>query len=192
GYFLDGGYFDNSGISSLTSFENYLSRDSLYEDLERTPRVVVINNAKGDYIKYVVSEWMNKCKKETSADQLSSIMQTLVSLDKVPNYLEEKLNIIYGEENVFRIHLPVKIDYEEIKGTLKGKPQDIVMLMEMIEDNNARIDSVLQVSDYKEKWGYVEPPLARLNSKPAVYYQKAIIDHHPHIQWQVANIIGKL
>ncbi len=192
GYFLDGGYFDNSGISSLTSFENYLSRDSLYEDLERTPRVVVINNAKGDYIKYVVSEWMNKCKKETSADQLSSIMQTLVSLDKVPNYLEEKLNIIYSEENVFRIHLPVKIDYEDIKGTLKGKPQDIVMLMEMIEDNNARIDSVLQVSEYQEKWGYVEPPLARLNSKPAVYYQKAIIDHHPHIQQQVAEIVGKL
>ena len=192
GYFLDGGYFDNSGISSLSSFDNYLCRDSLYEDTTRTSRIVVINNAKGDYIKYVINEWLKKCKKETSADQLSSIMQTLVSLDKVPNYLEEKLNIIYGEENVFRIHLPVKIAYEDIVGTLKGKPEKIVTLMELIEDNNVRIDSVLQVSEYKEKWGYVEPPLARLNSKPAVYYQKAIIDHHPHIQQQVAKILRKL
>ena len=192
GYFLDGGYFDNSGISSSSSFDDYLLRHKLYEDTTRTRRVVVINNAKGDYIKYVVKEWMNKCKKETSADQLSSILQTLVSLDKVPNYLEEKLNIIYGEENVFRIHLPVKIAYEDIVGSLKGKPEEIVALMELIEDNNARIDSVLQVSEYKEKWGYVEPPLARLNSKPAVYYQKAIIDHHPHIQQQVAKILGKL
>jgi hypothetical protein len=80
--------------------------------------------------------------------------------------------------------MPHKMTYEKVRAILKADVDNPLALMDSIQKNNEAIDKALK--DYKdyefEKWGVVEPPLARLLSEPAVQYQKAMVYKHPEVQ----------
>ena len=53
------------------------------------------------------------------------------------------------------------------------------------------INALNEHEDYDTKtWGIVQPPLARLLSRPAVEYEKAMVLHHPKVEERIREIIN--
>lgn len=183
GAYLDGGYFENSGM--LSTWELYESiidaKNSDYSDMIQ-PVFVNIINSKDYYIAHkVLKDWKFKKASQDKTSEISAILNTVVSIDKLPRYVFDKI-----EKRGFAVEaimMPHKISYDEVKAILRGDVNNPVRLMKLIRQHNDTIDQVLK--RYKQydfnKWGVVEPPLARVLSVPAVRYQEAMVKNHPEV-----------
>jgi len=189
GHFLDGGYFDNSGLTSLLGFQKYLESIQRVNQLPFNNEAVfvIIDNSTERYLAEVIENKLNACKDVTATGELSAVLQTLTYIDKIPKYME---GYIRNEYKMIRINLPQPLNYDEVVSMLKGHPYNPTSIMELIEDSNRRIDSVLIADgDYEyDLWGRVNPPLARLISEPGVYYMKAMVKHHPDVKNKIKLI----
>ena len=75
--------------------------------------------------------------------------------------------------------MPHKLSYKKVKSVLKSEVEDPLTLMKLIKIHNDSIDiSLKRYKKYQDKWGVVEPPLARLLSEPSVRYQEAMVKEH--------------
>tara|TARA_Y100000815_G_C13347458_1_gene502650 strand:+ start:18 stop:2660 length:2643 start_codon:yes stop_codon:yes gene_type:complete len=188
GSYLDGGYFENSGLLSALEAYDALDedKDGVVEDIN--PIFINIINSEDFYIAQKIREWNVKVKSLKETGEIGSILGTVASIDKLPRYVQEKIK---SRGFVFEpIMMPHKISYGEVRAVIKGDIEDPIALMYNINAHNDTIDAVLQsYKKYdKQKWGVVEPPLARLLSEPAVYYQEAMVKNHP----QVRNAIKRI
>ena len=142
GHYLDGGYFDNSGLLSVLElhehFEHLAEKEATIDTLN--PVFINIINSKGYYTARKINEW---------------------KLERAP-----------GDPGV---------------GELSA-------IIEKITAHNDSIDVALEAyKGYdKDKWGVVEPPLARLLSEPAVRYQEAMVKHHPGVRFALTRILDYL
>ena len=209
GNFLDGGYLDNSGLTSTLGFKNYLlaKRDTSQaiqtnSDLvielglsDRNIKQVIVNSGKADYIKSLFDDSVllkNGIKVE-QVGEVSSIVNGIVGLDKMPWHKEG----VVGDE-ALRIFLPHLISYEDVMSVYKGKPNvDPAYIIETIQQSNRKVKEAIEKYNQNapsemrynlNSWGIVQPALARLNSKPEVLYQVAMVNSHPDLQ-QVINEI---
>ncbi|MEP2935153.1 MAG: hypothetical protein ABJM06_05510 [Gilvibacter sp.] len=183
GAYLDGGYFENSGmLSTWELYESILDdKNSEYSDRIQ-PVFVNIINSKDYYIAHkVLKDWSFKKASQDKTSEISAILNTVVSIDKLPRYVFDKI-----EKRGFAVEaimMPHKISYDEVKAILRGDVNNPVRLMKLIKQHNDTIDIVLK--KYKQydfnKWGVVEPPLARVLSVPAVRYQEAMVKNHPEV-----------
>ena len=187
GTYVDGGYFENSGM--LSSFEIYDTyADQRSESANKIQPVFVnIINSKDYYIAYkVLEEWGYKKVNQDKTSEIPAILSTVVSIDKLPRYVFDKIE----KEGymVKTIMMPHLLSYEDVKTVLRGDVDKPVELMKNIEAHNKQIRRVLaEYKPYKlRKWGVVEPPLARLLSIPAVRYQEAMVYGHPEIKEAIA------
>ncbi|XOV94423.1 MAG: hypothetical protein ACFHWX_06900 [Bacteroidota bacterium] len=202
GHFLDGGYFDNSGLSTSISFGQYAFKNDTFRS--RPVRHIVIDNHKNAYLIFSLQQKLrNDLRKikidENKIGEYEAILKGIVSLDKVPNYFEGKLgadeSMDFDQEGntSIHIHMPQPIKWEDIVDAFDGQPKiDINILRAFMEEENEKIKQALKAYDvYKyDQWGLVEPPLARLNSEPGVRYQEAMVMFHPHIKDQIDLIDG--
>ena len=184
GHFLDGGYFDNSGLALTTSFrDSYLKK----KGIEKT-KIVIINNAKSDYIRYLFRPLIEKYGlEENTQGEISAILTGVSGTDKVPNYFEGMVN-----DDAIRIFLPHPISYSDLVAAYDGVPRiPPDTLFHVLDSNNRMIKEILEKDSlYEYQWGVVQPPLARLNSKPAVQFQVAMINQHSLVTQAIDTIAG--
>ncbi len=195
GHYLDGGYFDNSGLLSALELHEYLAylaeTDPEIESLN--PVFINIINSKSYYISRKIKEWkIQRAPGDPGVGELSAIVETIASIDKFPRYVSAKIkNRKFILEDIF---MPHKIHFADITAQFKGAVADPLELIQKIEAHNDSIDTALEAyAKYdKEKWGVVEPPLARLLSLPAVRYQEAMVKYHPDVRNALERILGYL
>ena len=189
GTYVDGGYFENSGmLSTLEIYETIAAESRDYSE-KIQPVFVNIINSQDYYVAYkVLVDWNFKKTSQSKSGELSAILNTVVSIDKLPRYVFDKIE--KKGYVVEPIMMPHKLSYERVKAVLRGDVDDPVRLMKMIKKHNDTIRWVLR--DYEKynlkRWGVVEPPLARVLSEPAVRYQEAMVFKHPELQRALARI----
>ncbi|SFR53247.1 hypothetical protein SAMN04490243_2688 [Robiginitalea myxolifaciens] len=189
GNFLDGGYYDNSGMLAALGVYSALNQAWYGPGAEACPKsgqikpvFVSIINSQSYYEKWKLKEFTNVDVVGLETGELASILQTIVSLDKLPDYALARAEVC-DPEALIRLMMPHKLSYDRMVSLLPLPPEKPFKLMEDIETHNALIDSVLRAShhyDY-ERWGVVEPPLARLLSGPAAAYERAMAEGHPEV-----------
>lgn len=188
GNYLDGGYFENSGM--LSALEVYDAIESEAEFNQKVqPIFINIINSGDFYIRQKLFQWKFSSKTIKESGEFSSIIKTVTSIDKLPGYIYEKIkNRGFA---VVPVMMPHKMTYEKVREILKTDVENPLALMDSIQKSNKAIDKALR--DYKpykfEKWGVVEPPLARLLSEPAVQYQKAMVYKHPEVRETLERIL---
>ncbi|WP_420379637.1 hypothetical protein [Gilvibacter sp.] len=189
GTYVDGGYFENSGMLSTLEIYQTLKDESGAYHSKIQPVFVNIINSLDFYVAHkVLKDWKFKKVTQDKSGELSAILNTVVSIDKLPRYVFDKIE---KEGFVLEpIMMPHRITYERVKSVLRGDVDDPVRLMKLIKQHNDTIRWVLRdYENYKlRQWGVVEPPLARVLSEPAVRYQEAMVYYHPEVQRAFARI----
>ena len=189
GYYLDGGYFENSGLLSAMEFYEYLFKEAGTDYTKKIPVFINVINSEEYYILEKIKAWGVELDPQNGLDagELKSILKTLVSTEKLPRYVTGKAKY---KGRVVKIMMPHKIQYEKVKALLGGAPRNPLELMDRIEAHNDSIDHFLHgYRDYElGKWGVVTPPLSRLLGKEATEYQKAMIQKHPEVRKQLLKI----
>lgn len=195
GHYLDGGYFDNSGLLSVLELHEYFEYLTENDTSLGTLNPVFINiiNSKGYYTARKLKEWkVERAPGDPGVGELSAIIETVMSIDKFPRYVSAKIkNRKFILEDIF---MPHKIHFDDVTAQFKGDVADPLGLMKKIKAHNDSIDVALKAYGAydMEKWGVVEPPLARLLSEPAVRYQEAMVKHHPDVRDALTRILGYL
>lgn len=180
GYFVDGGYFENSGILAA---ENIFNMVKVYRsnidtiDLKHT--ILNIRNGKLDWVKAFMNYHnfdVDSLRLEIRETQeIGAMINTLVNLDKKPMALRERREI-NDPESIRYIFMPHLLSLKDIELAIGGKVKIDYNLVRAINKNNEQIHKILSdYPDYKlEDWGVVMPPLARLLSNPGVKYEFAM------------------
>ncbi|WP_149274942.1 hypothetical protein [Pareuzebyella sediminis] len=190
GSYLDGGYFDNSGmLSPLEVFDEIIRDTAEAYATKINPVFINIINSEDFYIAQKVKEYGLKPKSINDASEIGSIIGTVASIDKLPRFILEKIRARgYAVELIM---MPHKLSYEKVKNALNGEIPEPLDLMERIALHNDSIDAALRA--YKAydlpKWGVIQPPLARLLSEPAVRYQEAMINQHASVKNTLQRIL---
>ncbi|WP_340198759.1 patatin-like phospholipase family protein [Ascidiimonas sp. W6] len=195
GYYLDGGYFENSGLLSAGEFRDYilpnLKEKKKLDSVLINPIFVNIINSKDYYALRKIKEWGVELNPENglTSGELSAILSTLISTEKLPRYVTESI-IGEGEEGVEKIFMPHKLDYKYVTKILGGEPKNPLKLIEHLEIHNKTIDKALESYHHYNlnDWGIVTPPLSRLLGEVAVKYQEAMINKHPAVMKQIAKL----
>lgn len=187
GHYLDGGYFENSGLLSLVNFYHYYRQQSAIADSlmhERPPKIIQIINSKEAYIRKIIRE---TCKADDLATgELPAILNTVSSIDILPGALEAKYRQTFRDSNFIQAYLPYPVHYDDVVSQMRGEPCDPLMIEAIITKSNTMIDSLVK-SNGGHRWGVVPPPLARVLSEPAVEYMKAMMEH-PEVRGALSQI----
>ncbi|TVR78575.1 MAG: hypothetical protein EA409_10410 [Saprospirales bacterium] len=169
GHFVDGGYFENSGILSLMNFRRYWneslvrrlnmgSEHSNFPDSSVTQKtqdlLVIINNDPDSYLNKVLKESKgNKRKNDPfglhvkSTGLLKSTTSALVSNFELPAYLQEYY-VADKDPTVeaIPIYQPFPLRYNNVKNFLGGHPKDtadIRSILNQLDFVHTRIDTAL-------------------------------------------------
>jgi len=200
GHFVDGGYFDNSGLMTTMNF----LKESHNKGLSKRHKVkhILIVTGKSQYIQHLIEDGIHvpgskptSLRKyetlgiEENSAEYKSILTALLNLDGLPYALEDYL----GDE-VYKIYLPHKVYPEDIEAKYKGMVDIDSTFEKALEWHNGEIDTALRdYFPYKLcKWGVVEPPLSRLLSEPGYQYQKAMLSEHRIVKAQIAKALDGL
>ncbi|MDT7827762.1 hypothetical protein RQM65_03670 [Pricia sp. S334] len=190
GSYLDGGYFDNSGMLSTLEVFDAIVRDTTTSFAPQiNPVFINIINSEDFYVAQKVKEYGLEPKRINDASEIGSIIGTIASIDKFPRFVLEKIRARgYAVELIM---MPHKLSYEKIKNSLNGEVPEPLALMDSIKKHNDSIDAALRDYEHYDlaKWGVIEPPLARLLSEPAVRYQEAMIKEHASVKNTLQRIL---
>jgi len=197
GHFVDGGYFENSGLMNAYAFYSKL-KPSLDPDHEL--HSINIVNDKNLYILWKLRKNNIPIRNhpEPHVSELGSIVKGIVALERMPRYFRSVLD----EDSIDRVNIfmPYIFSENDILQCLKADKLKAVpdaVIKNLVLQNKTDILNALEKynstsGSYKlQKWGLVTPPLGRLLSKPAVAYQKAMIYHHTEIQ-DVISVLDSL
>ncbi len=174
GNFLDGGYFENSGLLSLMNFYGYLSEDTSLSMQDSNTRVIVFINSKDDYIRMVLGDSIRPVNNKATSE-LGAILETVTDVSILSLAMEEKYAKRFGE-NYIPVYLPYYIHYDDVKSFIGGTPQDPFLVQALIDSSNAKIDTALSKFP-QEKDKPIPPALARVLSDPGYAYIKAMLKH---------------
>lgn len=210
GHFVDGGYFENSGILSTISFLDKISGNKWSPDkkidLGAGPKkLVIINflNGKSHWINHLLQS--NNIKeselriREKDASEISSVINTVTGTEMLPNFfvesLKKKTKATDTSFQFIPFYIPYKVYMSDIIDFLDAEPSQSEKIQEILVENNTRIDSILMDQDdglkyYFKEWGTVQPALARKLSKPDRIYQDVMIMKHPYIKRMIGKIEG--
>lgn len=189
GNYVDGGYFENSGmLSTLELYETLAKQGGVYSDKIQPVFVNIINSQDYYIANKVLNEWGFTKASQAETGELSAILSTIISIDKLPRYVFDKIE--KKGYVIEAIMMPHKMSYEKVTAIIRGDVDDPIALMRQIKLHNDTIDQVLKrYPDYNySRWGVVTPPLARILSVPAVRYQEAMVALHPEVKRAIERI----
>jgi len=172
GHFVDGGYFENSGLLSLMDFYNFLLKEDseIFEDKEVV--FILVINSKSAYLKSLIDE-KNIQYKEKQSGELGAIFGAMAGIYNLPRYLQEKLTASNCSEICLEpIYLPYEISEADIEDLFNGCPNLTEEQLERIENSNAKIQSTVFKYSRLES---CEPPLARLLGEKATNYMDNVV-----------------
>jgi hypothetical protein len=184
GNFLDGGYFENSGLLSLMNFYGYLSEDTTLSLKDENTRVIVLINSKDDYIRRVLGDSI-KPVSDKATSELGAILETVADISILSLAMEEKYAERFGE-NYIAVYLPYYIHYDDVKSFIGGMPEDPFEVQALIDHSNAKIDTALSKFP-QERDKPIPPALARVLSDPGYAYIKAMLKHE-----EVVDALSKI
>ena len=181
GYFVDGGYFDNSGILAAQNIFEMGQTIQGFDSMNYKHVIINIRNGKSDWVRQFVKEFEKRngsiLEEIQKTEEIGAIVNTLANIDKHPEALRGKLEIS-TEERIRYIFMPHIISLDGICSEIGGEAKITKTLITAIRENNQVICTALrEYEDYKlDQWGVVTPPLARLLAEPAVQYEKAMVE----------------
>jgi len=199
GHFVDGGYFENSGLLYAKHFYDEIIEDSLLE----FDSIVAINIV-NDKAQYIVEKLKDHNLESFSGAEMHegeflSILKGIVALERLPRYVRE---LIERDDNIglVSLQMPYPFDVDDIKSLflIEAIPAEYrAELQKIIDGNNTMIVDALKQHTFEngqiaydlENWGIVVPPLGRLMSKPAVEYQRAMVKYHKDVRSTIDEIL---
>ncbi|NND35071.1 MAG: patatin-like phospholipase family protein [Saprospiraceae bacterium] len=187
GHFVDGGYFENSGLLSLVDYYDFLRRDRLIDSLlnNRTIIFIQINNGRRSWVKHDAQDLMNKAleledqySNVRESAELNSVIGTITSLDDLPEYVLARLEKHakdLPQIKVVQILLPYRYDIDYVKSLLQKTPANILELGAKADKNNAELQEVLSQTNGYHHPSIVEPVTARVLTQAPVDYMEVIM-----------------
>ena len=171
GHYVDGGYYENSGMLSLLDLYWSMKETPLWKEEFEGWEVVFlqIRNDANAYLRAQVNIDTVGIQKINESSEILAILSTIGSITHLPLYIENRLRDL--KQNNIRfctIDLPYRLSDEKMSKLLGAQEIDSLSL----RDTNGKIDSALEGTS---KWHTIEPPLARYLSKPAVRYMELIL-----------------
>ena len=177
GIFLDGGYFENSGMMSIWDLYSRLNIELPDFFSQKTVVFLQINNGKTSYAEELISPFQDSITIEVKdMGELSSILQTVLSTTMVSEYFQERLtqneNIVYTS-----LYLPYMVSEKKVKKMFFTQELP-VSVKQVINENNDYLASIFSQYNNRE---YAEPPLGRLLTDKAVDYMNIVLEEDERI-----------
>ncbi len=170
GHFLDGGYFENSGMLSIWNFYTYLNKKHPDFFTDKVVRFIQISKDKYNVIHDDFGRQLNDSVKISETAELGAIVTTVTSISMLPRYLQRYMEN-YPGICFSNIHLPYLLLESDFLAFRKGETLDSSDLVAMQEYNN-KVRKALEPSETYER---IAPPLARLLGPQAVRYMELVI-----------------
>lgn len=193
GQFIDGGYYDNSGLLSTMGLSTMKDK-TLKTDRRKV--YIQILNGKSNYIREFISTNRVKIKNIIQTEEWSAIANSITDTEKIPYALQQLISLRQGSgvDTLIKIFLPHKISLNDIEEAIGGEVVITNELLSAIRTNNIEIKKALGLMNgyQSNEWGIVEPPLARLLSVPAIKYEEAMVKYHPEVQGELNCIYSLL
>jgi len=183
GHYVDGGYFENSGMLSLLDVFLYLQEDvDWVQHFEGWNMAFIqIRNDKNAFLRSKLKLNSVEIVKTDESKELTAILKGLRSNQHLPMYIEERmLSLSIPGVSYSAIDLPYRITKQGLRDVLQAsKLSDVSdsLTHKIIRDTDREINQALAYHPNPD-WGTIEPPLARYLSKPAVNYMEIMIKHH--------------
>lgn len=196
GHFVDAGAIDNSGILGCWDLYLYLFDRKVLKD--KTIVFVDIDNSKNGYAEMLLDQFLEKTNRtdflidENEKSSIISNLQTGLSLNKIPGYLNDFLcNYTSKQDHLEykRIVLPHKVSIEDIEDVIDGEFCNFVggdfreELIAFLDKHNAEIiNSTEGKRGFFEDWECYEPVLSRqLSASNITYFQRIIKNNFTRI-----------
>lgn len=183
GHFIDGGYYENSGLQSLTSLRNYINQNIKHSP-SRKDSIFIVLNSKESMLSYLfasdpkLSNLKPKIKIEAETDY-SAIINGILSVDVHANFLtmtyfKNTLKDPSFETKVY--YLPYTLRYNDFVSYLGGEPDAATSeaILAFIQEHNTKIETCSGLKAHS-KWYYAYPTLSRMLSEPTVRYYQAVM-----------------
>lgn len=165
GYFLDGGYFENSGLLSLWDLYENLKRNKVLDG--KQVYFIQIANDPNVYLRELVKAQSPEVRVEV-APEFGSILKTVTSIGFVPSYLNRRFEsgkipgICYCQ-----VQLPYLIRAGDLKSLNGGEVIGSDSIgRALVRQSNERLLRDLK----KDPYAFARPPLARLLGRQAHHY----------------------
>lgn len=192
GFFLDGGYFENSALMSTMHMIKDLEEAPLVLACGKVPLILQVTNSVSSYIEKILpDDFLDSlgCSelRESYESEIGSILKGGINLERLPRLLRKRVR----EEgyDIKTISLPYYIQPSDIKSYFGGRINCSVedAVMERVSRSNHQIVEALMASEKNDgdtayllsSWGLVSPPTSRVLSLPAIRYMDAMLRYHP-------------
>lgn len=189
GHFIDAGAIDNSGILGCWDLYLYLFDRGALKG--KTIVFVDIDNSKSGYAELLFDQFLKETKRddylidENEKSGLGANLQTGLSLNKIPGYLNDFLCNYTSKQDFMefkRIVLPHKVSISDIEGIIDGCVINFPggdfreELISFLDKHNAQIiKSTEGKKGFFEDWECYEPVLSRQLSLSNITYFDRII-----------------
>jgi hypothetical protein len=174
GYFLDGGYFENSGLMSLMDFSDYLRRVAFpsFGPNWKYKKIVFIqiSNDETVFLRQIID---NRVVKKTvkNSQEFASVLNAVTSISFVATYLNRKFETLNKYDSLnryYQVQLPYVLNKNNLNSVYKGIVKDDTIRNRIIKSNQNILCQIYQGSPYR----YVTPPLGRQMSRQSFLYMK--------------------
>ncbi|NNK89526.1 MAG: hypothetical protein HKO89_02875 [Saprospiraceae bacterium] len=198
GYFVDGGYFENSGLLNAYHFYTEV-RDSLDTGSGRFFALNIVND-KQSFIKDRFDQYFDPSSNmhtEKSSSEFSSILKGILALERMPEFARE---LIRNDTTIelITIYMPELYNVEDVANTYGLKSLGSKMESEVrkrASDDSIKIVNALEAF-YNDSGtgktvhdcGIVIPPTGRILSKEAFNYQMAMSRFHINVTQTIKYI----
>ena len=171
GHFLDGGYFENSGMLSLLDLYTYLRREQPDLFAGKTVQFIQIGNDKYNVIHDLFGRQLNEAVEISESTEVSAILGTVTTISMLPNYLQRFMET-QSDVRFANIHLPYLLLERDLLAFRKSQALGQLDTA-MLERYNDCLRRALSPSPTYER---IAPPLARLLGRQAVRYMELVIE----------------
>ncbi|WP_025765125.1 patatin-like phospholipase family protein [Dyadobacter tibetensis] len=173
GYFVDGGYFENSGLMSLMDFSTFLKENVFpKEERWRAKKLIFIQiaNDQSVYIRDLLQHTSIR-KKVKDFPEFGSIIKAVTSIGFISTYLNSKFERDETVEYV-QVLLPYIVTQSDLDALYQGEV-DTSGIRELVMKKNRIILDTYRSDPY----ALVQPPLARLLGRQAFKYMQSNLEN---------------
>ena len=186
GHFVDGGYYENSGMMSIIDIYEYLNNSSDFR-MPKTVYFIQVMNSRSDYVHHSLSKRQDFENNEISeSGEIAAILNTKVSMDMVPRYFLQKIESFAKDtcdgKHFIKVHLPYDYNANDVASLFKMNrfnESDLKSIKMEIDKNRDKLSPIIENTKFK----YLTPPLARVLSQPAINYMDTVL--------KISNVLWK-
>ncbi|MEZ4957336.1 MAG: hypothetical protein R2825_27515 [Saprospiraceae bacterium] len=183
GHFVDGGYLENSGLSTLsyylTLMKGYAQSDSIFQEFfKRKIFVLSIRNDRSNYVFDEFKAYRNQTNECKSTGELQAILGAAISggLAALPKYYDglfanPAFQALIGDNGFeyITIDLPFRMSVLDVHRAMKGQIPNC--------DIQSKVKAINDSIENLAPNDLVMPPLGRIMPDPTIRYMKEMLEH---------------